>query len=199
MSVSIYEDIKSLLKQHGINWEENKPLATGIKELVIKYGDTDANVQVLKTALFTPEHLKKGTSCRVCNQHVQMYRYKINGKAAKCLISLFWLDVQSPSKIWFHVESDIGVAGTSGHWAKLRHWELIEEMPKDQNDKEKKTSGYWKITPKGRDFVRGTIKLPIYVKLYNHSSYGYDTAGGKLSSIQEALGNKFNYHELMNR
>ncbi len=197
---TIHDDIISVLTKHGIDWEQNKTLAADIKDLMVKYTVTDQAVQVFKAALFTPSHLKKGTSCPVCNQRVKMYKKNIDAEAAKCLINLFWLDALQPTKHWFHVDKDIGILmKVSGNWAKLRHWQLIEEMPKDKENKEIKTTGHWRITQKGRDFVRGTLKLPKYVKLYNQSTYGFDTDNGRLIGIEEALGNRFKYNELMNR
>lgn len=81
-----------------------------------------------------------------------------------------------------------------GAWAKLRYWELIEEMPKDSMTTEKRTSGMWRITDKGISFVEGNISVPKYVKLYNQTFYGYE---GDDVSIHDVIKEKFNYRELM--
>lgn len=190
-------DIIKLLANNGIDYKDNVKLAVGLKDLVIKYSAADKSVQVLKSELFTPSNLKEGTKCRVCNQNVKMYKKSIDSEMAKYLIEIYKQDKKTPNKIWFHVEGDLGVTlKVGGSWAKLRFWELIEEKPKDPENKAKRTSGLWRITDKGKRFVLLQDSVKKYVKLYNQTFYGFE---GEDSDIREALGEKFNYSNLMSR
>jgi len=124
-----------------------------------------------------------------------MYNYKFHSSLAQCLIGL--VGVFEAKQNWVHVK-DIPVSGGNaaqrgGHLAKAIHWSLIEGRPND--DSAKRTSGYWQPTQKGRDFAHGRISIPKYVYLYNNTAHGFSM---EITTIREALGNKFNYSELIN-
>jgi len=187
----IHDKIKKLLHANGIDWQENNSkLAKGILGLVQR-----ESVSFLKGRVFTTDNMKKGTTCPVCNQHVKLYKVRVNAQMAKSLIKLYKLS-RGNTTIFYHHE-EIGIENkVGGAWAKLRWWGLIEEQPKDKADKNKRTSGSWRITDKGVKFVEGKLKVAKYVKLYNQSYYGYEGDG---VSIIDALGKKFSYSELMGR
>jgi hypothetical protein len=190
-------DIIKLLADNGIDYKDNVKLSVAIKELVIKYGTDDKCVQILKNELFTADNFKSGTKCRVCNQNVKMHKPTITKDMALCLINLYKLDKSKPEKIWWHVSSDIKVSfKVSGAFAKLRHWDLIEMMPKDSMNTAKRTSGMWRITDEGKEFVLTNHTVSKYIKLYNATLYGQE---GEQVDIRSCLTEKFNYTELMNR
>jgi len=190
-------DIIKLLANNNIDYKDNVKLAVAIKELVIQYGTDDKCVQILKNELFTADNFKAGTKCRVCNQNVKMHKPTINKDMALCLINLYQLDKNKPEKIWWHVSSDIKVSfKVGGAFAKLIHWGLIDMMPKDSDNKAKRTSGMWRITDKGKDFVLLRSTVSKYIKLYNATLYGEE---GEQVDIRACLTEKFNYTELMNR
>jgi len=78
--------------------------------------------------------------------------------------------------------------------ATLHHWELLENKPK-KDDEDKRSSGFWRLTQKGRDFLRHKITVPKH-------AFVFDTKLIKFSrehtSVVTALGKKFSYEELMN-
>jgi len=136
----------------------------------------------------------KGCTCPACGQNVQQYKKKIDSLMATYLIKLHKLSEERFNS-YFHVEQDLDVPlRVGGSWAKLRWWGLIEEQPKDEATTSSRTSGYWKITPRGASFVKGEITLPKYVKLYNGKCRG---AEGEQININDCLGDKFDYKELM--
>jgi len=73
-----------------------------------------------------------------------------------------------------------------------RHWGLIEA--KENVDDAKQTSGYWRLTQQGIYFVQGELTIPKYVRLYDNEALSFE---GEHLTIQQCLGNKFNYTELM--
>ncbi len=188
--MQIHEKVIALLTKHGIDWEINKALAVDIKDLAL-----DNFIDDIKASLFSVASMKEGCKCPACNQHVKLYKKKVDSQMAYFLIKLFTLTKKNPTKGYFHVQDDINISfKVGGAFAKLRYWELIEEQPKDNADTNKRTSGMWRITNKGMMFVEGNLSISKYVKLYNQTFFGYE---GDKVSIHEALKDKFNYQELM--
>ena len=70
----------------------------------------------------------------------------------------------------------------NGHdWTLLRYWGMIEEKQKENKDDEQKNSGYWKITPKGIDFVLNKIFVEEKVYIYNNTVRGFSDKKVKAS------------------
>jgi len=136
------------------------------------------------------QSLKDGAICPCCNRLVKMYKRKPSSTAAMGLIALYRLTTTGKGA-WFHISAIQGKSG-GGDFAKLRYFGLIEEA--ENTDGLKRTSGYWRITPKGRQFVKGWAKVPCYVQVYNGRVYGESE---ETITIFQALGNRFNYDELM--
>lgn len=126
-----------------------------------------------------------GTNCPCCGQYAKVYKRKLNSAAAIGLIRLYKL-----GKGYHHV-SKLGISGSGGSFALLRHWGLIEA--KENEDDGKRCSGLWRITKSGIDFVTDMTFAHEYVILYNNNIIDYDGEIG----IKRALGNKFDYYELM--
>ena len=77
----------------------------------------------------------------------------------------------------------------------MAYWNLAHTR-KDET-KEKKTSGFWKPTKLGIDFVMNKAKIPKYVHVYNAKVVKTDET--EKVSIVDCFGNKFNYEELMKK
>jgi len=131
-------------------------------------------------------NFNEGMDCPCCGQLVKQYRRSISNQMAKSLIKLYHLP------IGFHHRRDFDEGFTCGDFAKLKYWNLIH--PKENEDSEKKDSGVWRTTSAGMAFVRNTLKVSKYALIYNGDLRGYE---GKLIDIEQALGLKFNYEELM--
>lgn len=151
--------------------------------------------------------LDEGIRCPCCAQFAKRYKRKLNVGIARWLIALERL--HRTGLEWVHIAWIAAVVGGeqpavarklpigaspigSGDYAKARYWKLIEDRPSD--DSAKKDSGFWRITEKGRAFVVGGLRVPERVILYNNELQGFD---GSPITIQEALGQKFDYSELM--
>ena len=139
-------------------------------------------------------HLKekwlKGETCPACNQFVKLYKIKISGQAVRDLLKLCVLTDGNTSE-YRHINEFSNLASRS--FSKLAHWGLVTDQVND--DAAKRTSGMWAITEKGVQFARKQIEVSRYAYLYNSEckALSPDTVG-----VREALGNKFNYEELMN-
>ena len=140
------------------------------------------------------ENFEKGTSCPCCGQFVKLYKRKLHATMARMLIGLYRADAGE----FLHIKQLIALTGmsefTCGDFAKLTYWEFIEQEPKPDEEKDKRTSGRWKITAVGKKFVEGEISVPSHAKVFDSKFLGL--AGDRVS-IKHCLGEKFSYEELM--
>lgn len=133
----------------------------------------------------------KGYVCPCCGQFVKRYFRKLNANMAITMIALF-----RKKKFGFiKVEEFMRVNGyqRSGDFPYLVHWGLLEKMTGERIDGSKK-NGFYKLTEKGRQFVLEQIIVPQTLIIYNGKCEGFE---GREISIKDALGKKFDYHELM--
>ena len=142
---------------------------------------------------FLRGNYKDGCECPACGQHVKLYERKITSAMAYGLILL----CKSGYRDFFHVEDYL--KGTNcpssirGDISKLKYFGLIEREDKIRKDGSAR-AGYYRVTEKGINFVKNNTTVPKSVNLYNNKAYGFSE---EHTNIQEALGQKFNYSELM--
>lgn len=135
-----------------------------------------------------------GENCRTCGQLVKLYKRPISGMEAARLIRLYVASKNNPKKEFFHLR-DFSPAGynASADFHKLKYMGLVEEKPAESSD-EKKNSGYWKITDNGKLFVETKSTVPKYALIFDGKLFGFM---GPNQSINDRLGKKFNYGDLM--
>ena len=129
-------------------------------------------------------------NCPCCGQLVKEYKRKVSSPAIKGLIQLYHMTKTDPDD-FIHV-FDLGDGARGGDFAKLRYWDLVEELAND--DEDKKNSGYWAITDFGQRFVRRRAKIRKYCHIYNGEVLSF--SGPKIT-IVTALNEQFSYKELM--
>ena len=135
-----------------------------------------------------------GIECPCCNQFAKVYRRTVTSTMARWLIELVrrhridgeW---QSSSSMW-----SLSISRGSGDVAKLMYWGLIERDAKDEEDTIRKTSGMWRPTHLGSDFVDGCHSVPRHALIYASALIGFD---GDFIGVRDAIGNKFDYSKLM--
>ena len=136
--------------------------------------------------------LKRGNTlnCPCCKRYAQIYKRRIHATVAYQLIKLLSLGGFSN---YVHTNKLVPANQSSiGDFSKAKYFGLIEE--KANADSSKRTSGYWKLTNLGMDFVRGFEKIPSYVLIFDDCVIEFDD---EMISITDCLGDKFNYSELM--
>jgi hypothetical protein len=140
--------------------------------------------------IFLKNNINKGVNCPCCSQRVQLYKRKLNSGMAYTLIA-----INNHSNDYFHVKDMLREKGLhNGHdWTLLKFWGFIKKEDEIREDGSP-NNGNYKITDKGIDFVLGRIKTYKHIMLYNKKCYGFSK---ETTTITEALGNKFNYNELM--
>jgi len=135
------------------------------------------------------QRLHEGADCPVCTQRVQLYKRKLNSGMAKALIQIYRYGGAS----WTRVQ-DIPDGPKGGDYAKLRFWGLLESSSERTDDGN--SAGYWRVTPLGVDFVQGRKRVRSHVLTFNNKTYAMPEEASMIS-VYEALGDRFDYNELM--
>lgn len=144
------------------------------------------------------ERLDDGVECPCCGQLAKVYKRKLNSAMAFVLLLIHrrkgadWVHV--PSYINAKVRNPAVAAAVRGDWAKLTHWGLLDALEGERPDGSKRI-GYYKITTKGRRFANNQLKVSKHVWFYNGGSA--ERVDDEMVSIVDALGDKFDYSELM--
>lgn len=126
------------------------------------------------------ERVRDGAKCPCCTQFAKVYRRKLNSGMAYSLIRMYRTNGVG------YVDIQANVHSKSGDTAKLRYWGLIEAHPEKR--------GLWRVTNLGEMFVRGLTTVLSHAELYDDRLLRLD---GDAIDIRQALGNKFDYYELM--
>lgn len=144
---------------------------------------------------FIADNSESGCSCPVCDQYYRLYRRKLNTGVALFLLGLYKIQKQSVFSEYTHakeVVKKIGAYTTSRDYSILEYWGFMK--PEPNTDDRKRTSGNWLITSIGRMFVENKISVASHALILNGKLVGWsDTT----INMEKALGNDFNYWELM--
>ena len=125
--------------------------------------------------------------CPTCKRTAKVYHRTINSGQARSLITMYNIAGDD----WVHLPTQL--SARSREEGKLRYWGLVEEQQTVREDGGR--AGYWRLTPLGVKFVRNRVKVPSHVWVYNAECVGVDREHE--ISIIDALGNDFNYFELI--
>jgi len=140
-----------------------------------------------------------GVICPCCDQLVKVYKRKFNSGMAYCLLMAYkFCRLSNPKNGWFHISDELTkmkVNAMGCEYSKLNHWGLIEPMPSDEGKKVgAKTNGMWRITEKGKKLAAGGGTVPHWLLILNNEVI---KMSDEQVGIREALGDKFDYAELM--
>lgn len=137
----------------------------------------------------------EGQDCPTCGRLLKIYHRRLSRSMARSLVRLYRLtNASANQQKFFHVKQ-FDKEKARGEFGVLSSWGLVQEAP--NNDRYKKTSGMWAITPFGVDFVMMRENVPQHVILKWKSAHlGFS---GQMVSIKDCLehGNHFKYDELM--
>jgi len=144
------------------------------------------------------DHAQDGTRCAGCGRHYKIYRRPLNAIMARALSKLYNLSIVR-GEGWVHAQQR-GAWPSGGEMAKLRFWGLIEERAPN-TDTTKRSSGWWRPTPLGVQFVLRQVCVAKYVSLLNNEPVGFSTGKyepAEYIMIDDALADRFDYNALMN-
>ena len=134
------------------------------------------------------QNWETGLDCPCCKQRVQLYRHKVNSQITKCLIDMYHIDRE-----WVHILHEL--KPTNRMYSLARFWGLIEAKG-DEPHNNSMSSGFWRLTDKGKKFVLGECLIPKYAYIFNDKVYRLSE---EMVSVESCLGSKFSYPELMGR
>lgn len=141
------------------------------------------------------ELVKDGHKCPVCTQFAKVYRRAFPSASARILVLLYREGGRHDYVYLPDLLPKVGTntASQGGYGVQSAHWGLIERQPGTREDGSDRV-GWWRLTENGRLFVEGRITVPKYAKLYDGRCLGTE---GNPVTIQQALGKRFDYSELM--
>jgi hypothetical protein len=116
---------------------------------------------------------------------------KVPRTEIRALVELYRLTIRSGDS-WHHIGTFRQNRSGGGDFAKLRHegWELAEQHI--NTDSRKRTSGIWRITDRGRDFVEGKISIPSHLDIWALSTVLGVSRGSRVVYIRD-IGPEFNF------
>lgn len=137
---------------------------------------------------FLRANWEKGTKCPCCGQSVKLYKRKFNAG-----IAVFLIKLHKATKNGNFIHASEVLNGTKSlDYSIAVHWGLIEGDSEEVDGK--RQSGMWRITEKGSQFVKNLRNIPSHIHIYNNTFVGF---GEETIDIEQALGDKFDYEELM--
>lgn len=131
--------------------------------------------------------LDAGEKCPCCTQLAKVYKRKLNSGMAVSLIRMY----RAAGIAWQHIPTTIGAR--SREEGKLRYWGLVEEETTVRRD-DGGRAGFWRVTSLGSDFALGLASVPSHARIYDGRCLGLV---GDPIGIRDALGERFDYEELM--
>lgn len=139
------------------------------------------------------ERLHEGERCPCCTQFAKVYKKKLNSGMVSRLVHLERMS--RGDNVWISVNDLYSKTKSVSpkDFPCLKHWQLIEAKG-DTPDDGAKSSGYWRITDLGRQFVRGEVSMKRYIYLYDNRLMKFSE---ETITIHEALGDNFDFKELM--
>ncbi len=200
--LGVNEQIESLFRQHGFadpNPDPKKKKNQDLIENILEPATDplDSARKRVDLALLSRHWIL----CPCCHQDVKLYKRKLNSGMIRGLIELYKIQNKPEgfSDEWVHVANEFTQRKfnyANAEFSKLKFWGFIEEKP-NKFHFDKRTSGYWRITEKGKDFLHSKITVPRHILIYNSKQFPTDEIMEPTDVIR-ALGDKFNYTELMN-
>ncbi len=147
------------------------------------------------------ERFDKGCTCPLCGQFVKRYKRPLNSSMAVFMIMLRKYQAAHPSEAWVDVPKLLSTSKTAtargGDYAKLTGWGLIEPLPDGVREDGSKRVGLYRMTELGKSWSAGQAAVPKYVFFYNESPLAKQPPVVATVTIEQALGSKFNYADLM--
>ena len=134
-----------------------------------------------------------GGYCPVCDRWGKINKVKLTSGMAR---SLAWLVSKSADAEngWVNTRNDVPMfmlrSNSIGH---LKYWGLVQS--REPESSKVKTSGVWRATLDGHDFVHSRLSVPSHMFVYNDAVV---RMGLDYVSIADCFAEDFDYREVMN-
>lgn len=149
---------------------------------------------------FVEARRDRGCYCPCCDQFVKIYKRRFNAGAARSLIYIWKLTKSGATdeEGYVHIQREFArrysANANAMDYGQLKWWGLIDPKLSNDENKDTKDTGYWKLTKKGEGVVKNVIRIPARAHILNNTLMGFSE---EQTYIAEALGKKFSYTELM--
>lgn len=139
------------------------------------------------------KRVQHGHECPCCKQFAKVYKRRLNHVPAAALIALY----REAGREFAHLPTIVKrrlpqFANQGGYTVLSAHWKLIEEERASRPDGGR--TGYWRVTTLGEDFILRRASVPSHAELYDDRLLKFY---GDPAMIEDCLGKRFNYAELM--
>ena len=149
-------------------------------------------MELAKAREYVEKRLDDGVHCPCCGKYTRRYKRKFNATMAR---SLFWLvSAYRSESTWIDVPKNAPRWLVRSNQLPTIRWWNLAQRPKDTNDPDLKHSGLWKPTKQGIDFV--DLRLKVFNTAVTYDG-NVEKLTGTLVSIEDTLGTKFSYAEMM--
>jgi hypothetical protein len=145
----------------------------------------DASMSLADARAWLRARVEEGERCPCCTQFAKVYKRQITSTSAAAAIAMYRAARLDP----VHLPPLLKERGIPrADEAKLVHWGLIAA--------DADRSAWWRVTPLGGQWILGRISVPRYARIYDGRCLGLV---GDPWTVQQALGTRFDYAELMRR
>ena len=139
------------------------------------------------------QRLKDGDkgNCPCCQRYAQVYKRRIYDSIARQLIRLYTLGGDKDYVNAVHLI--LKGSHSTQDFQKAKYFDLIERRPLSEDDLGK-TSGWWRLTERGVQFVQGKLAIPHIALVFDDNVLGFE---GNPVTIKDCLDEHFSYERLM--
>lgn len=142
---------------------------------------------VAESKAWLEENRHDGVDCPSCGELVKVYRYNVDSAMARTLILMYRAGgVES----FVHTPS---LPGDTHKASQLKWWGFVEEERILRPDGGR--AGFWRVTEAGERWVNGGL-APKHAFVFNGKAI--EMSEDVSVTINDALGKKFNFMNLMN-
>lgn len=126
------------------------------------------------------------TRCPLTGKAIRIYRHGLHRSQ---VTTLRRLRDRSDKLRQTYIPLDVFSGYRDGNLAKMVHWGLVQPLDKAAAFEGEHVNGMWRITPRGRDWLAGKIRVPRQVAIVLGQRIGY--VDGKdlitVDQVQEAF------------
>lgn len=136
--------------------------------------------------------------CPCCKRKARVSPLKVHSTLAEMLCKLYRASIRinGVADSYVHLTQFPASKTTSGRdFSIVHHWGIAEPM-KASPDENKRSSGMWRLTQKGVEFVNGRLAIPRNAFVFDNRVVDYSQEN---VTIHTALGDDFDWFELIGR
>lgn len=199
------DEIETTVREHcghGFQNDDRETVRGALLRLIATAVSSEKTLAQAHAEVMIAIHTKPGIVCPACTKLAKVYRRSISASVVSYLQKMIQTHALTGEE-WLYItgkKKEAGVPGyikapAGGDYAKLRWWNLIEQMDMKRDDGSPR-NGRWKVTAEGLRFARGEIRVPRYIWEYNNKPIE-EQPDSKLVFIHEIKGVEFDFQSIL--